>query len=162
MSSSPSIKTIIATIMLLLMSLSMQVSSFQPSAVVFPSRRSVESYTRCHVTPNRNADKDSKSKTNKISGIGGLNFGKAPINTNTVSIEKHTRVVSKPKAKSIASKPLKKNFSKSTSKTDVSPTQTPWSTIILSFLIPWRNPNSLFLYMFIIVSVLGKLNENPH
>jgi hypothetical protein len=43
-----------------------------------------------------------------------------------------------------------------------SPTQTPWSTILLSFLIPWRNPNSIFLYMLLAVSVLGKLNEHPH
>jgi hypothetical protein len=43
-----------------------------------------------------------------------------------------------------------------------SPTQTPWSTIFLSFLIPWRNPNSIFLYMLLAVSVLGKLNEHPH
>jgi hypothetical protein len=41
-------------------------------------------------------------------------------------------------------------------------TQTPWSTILLSFLIPWRNPNSIFLYMLLAVSVLGKLNEHPH
>lgn len=43
-----------------------------------------------------------------------------------------------------------------------SPTQTPWLTILLSFLIPWRNPNSIFLYMLLTVSVLGNLNEHPH
>lgn len=41
------------------------------------------------------------------------------------------------------------------------PTKTPWSTILVSFLIPWRNPNSIFLYLLLVVSVLGKLNEHP-
>ncbi|KAL3810840.1 hypothetical protein ACHAXA_007495 [Cyclostephanos tholiformis] len=41
------------------------------------------------------------------------------------------------------------------------PTKTPWSTILLSFLIPWRNPNSIFLYMLLAVSILGKMNEHP-
>lgn len=36
-----------------------------------------------------------------------------------------------------------------------------WSKIILAFLTPWRNPNSIFLYLLIIVSVLGKMNESP-
>lgn len=41
------------------------------------------------------------------------------------------------------------------------PTKTPWSTIILAFLTPWRNPNSIFLYLFLIVQVLGTLNATP-
>ena len=42
----------------------------------------------------------------------------------------------------------------------VAPTETPWSTILVSFLIPWRNPNSIFLYMFLIITVLGKMKEH--
>ena len=63
---------------------------------------------------------------------------------------------------------INKNLGKVGAKNNVkqvessSPTQTPWSTIFLSFLIPWRNPNSIFLYMLLAVSVLGKLNEHPH
>ena len=37
---------------------------------------------------------------------------------------------------------------------------TKWSTILVAFLNPLRNPNSLFLYLLVIVSVLGKFNEN--
>ena len=28
------------------------------------------------------------------------------------------------------------------------------------YTLPWRNPNSIFLYLLIIVSVLGKMNEH--
>ena len=38
----------------------------------------------------------------------------------------------------------------------------PISTLLLAFLNPLRNPNSLFLYMIIIVTVLGKMNEDAH
>lgn len=47
----------------------------------------------------------------------------------------------------------KKNEEKITS-------STPWSKIFLAFLNPLRNPNSLFLYLLLIVTVLGKINEN--
>ena len=40
------------------------------------------------------------------------------------------------------------------------PTETPWSTILVSFLIPWRNPNSIFLYMLLVISILGKMKEH--
>lgn len=35
-----------------------------------------------------------------------------------------------------------------------------WGKIIVAFLTPWRNPNSIFLYMLIILNILG--NMNPH
>ena len=61
--------------------------------------------------------------------------------------------------------PLSKNIgkaAKSTSNDEESdPTTIPWSRILVSFFIPWRNPNSIFLYMLLAVSVLGKLNEHP-
>lgn len=34
------------------------------------------------------------------------------------------------------------------------------SELILLFLTPWKNPNSIFLYMFLILIILGKINEN--
>lgn len=34
--------------------------------------------------------------------------------------------------------------------------------LILLFMTPWRNPNSIFVYMFLILYVLGKMNETPH
>ena len=62
--------------------------------------------------------------------------------------------------------PLSKNLGKAAKTTsndeESDPTKIPWSRILVSFLIPWRNPNSIFLYMLLAVSVLGKLNEHPH
>lgn len=31
--------------------------------------------------------------------------------------------------------------------------------LIVVFLTPWKNPNSIFLYMFLILDLLGKYNE---
>ena len=121
----------------------------------------VGSYTRCFATPKGNSDKISNIATNKISGIGGLNVGNSPP-LKSKTIDNKTTVVRKPKAV-IASKPINTTIPKTPSKNKESvPTEISWSKIILAFLIPWRNPNSLFLYMLLIVSVLGKLNENPH
>ena len=79
---------------------------------------------------------------NNISGIGGLN--KASKSTA-------------PKKNNIT-----KGISKSTKSTgaDTSSEPTDWSKIFVAFLTPWRNPNSILLYLFIIVYVLGKIGEN--
>jgi len=98
--------------------------------------------------------KNAFDNKNNIGGIGGLNINKTPPKKNiTKSSIKSKKSISK-NVKSVES--TGKNVSESTT------TNTPWSTIILAFLIPWKNPNSLFLYMIIIVSVLGKMNETPH
>ena len=34
--------------------------------------------------------------------------------------------------------------------------------LILLYLTPWKNPNSIFLYMFLILIVLGNISENRH
>jgi hypothetical protein len=34
--------------------------------------------------------------------------------------------------------------------------------LIVLFMTPWRNPNSIFVYMFLVLYVLGKMNETPH
>jgi hypothetical protein len=31
--------------------------------------------------------------------------------------------------------------------------------LVLLFMTPWRNPNSIFVYMFLILYVLGKYGE---
>ena len=31
--------------------------------------------------------------------------------------------------------------------------------LFILFMTPWRNPNSIFIYMLIILNVLGKMNE---
>jgi len=88
------------------------------------------------------------------------------------SLPKKVTVVAPPK-KITASKggiktnmaPLSKDLGKSAKSTsndeESDPATIPWSRILVSFLIPWRNPNSIFLYMLLAVSVLGKLNEHP-
>ena len=59
--------------------------------------------------------------------------------------------------KSVVKSPPKKS-AESTSRR-APDTEADWGSIILLFLTPWRNPNSIFLYMLVIVSVLGKMNE---
>lgn len=82
--------------------------------------------------------KTAFNSNNNISGIGGLN--KASKSTA-------------PKKNNIT-----KGISKSTKSTGADATD--WSKIFVAFLTPWRNPNSILLYLFIIVYVLGKIGEN--
>lgn len=132
--------------------------------------------------------RDNNSTRHYANGMGGFDlFSKmkksvsisssAPASTKkngVVNISKKkapsTKVASSPPNKKsiIKVNVINKNLGKVGAKNNVkqvelsSPTQTPWSRIFLSFLIPWRNPNSIFLYMLLAVSVLGKLNEHPH
>lgn len=32
--------------------------------------------------------------------------------------------------------------------------------LFILFMTPWRNPNSIFIYMLIILNILGKMNES--
>jgi len=34
--------------------------------------------------------------------------------------------------------------------------------LILLYMTPWRNPNSIFVYLFAIIYVLGKISESRH
>ena len=148
MMSSASIKLSIAIIVIFVL---VPVSSFNLPSLARHSRGiQFTSYTRCHATTKRNTEKTSISN---ISGIGGLNIGNKSFKTKRSSIETNTKMISKPNTKKVVASKLTNEKSATT--------KISWSNIILAFLIPWRNPNSLFLYMFIIVSVLGKLNENP-
>ena len=116
------------------------------------------SVTTCRRSVSCNAKKNTAPTSKKpvATGIGGLN--------NTFKISKPTAATKK----SAPPKPKKKsNIPANAKKTQPAGSvfnvkmseETPWSTILLSFLIPWRNPNSIFLYLLIIVSVLGKMNE---
>mmetsp|Transcript_5699 Transcript_5699/g.14236 ORF Transcript_5699/g.14236 Transcript_5699/m.14236 type:complete len:187 (+) Transcript_5699:110-670(+) len=102
---------------------------------------------------------DGKSN---VGGIGGLNMNiyktgkniassapKPKNNTTKISIKNKTKITNK-----------KVNNTKSTGSNISEPTKTSWSSIILAFLTPWRNPNSIFLYLLIIVNVLGTLNAD--
>jgi hypothetical protein len=33
--------------------------------------------------------------------------------------------------------------------------------LVLLFLTPWKNPNSIFLYFILIINILAKFNETP-
>mmetsp|Transcript_18241 Transcript_18241/g.32145 ORF Transcript_18241/g.32145 Transcript_18241/m.32145 type:complete len:178 (+) Transcript_18241:83-616(+) len=112
----------------------------------------------CYATSKREncPGKTAFDNKNNIGGIGGLNISRPTSNNKKI-------VSSTPK------KSIKKNISKNkkiTKSTGDNEASQPkpeidWGKILLAFLTPWRNPNSLFLYLLIIVSVLGKLNENP-
>ena len=57
--------------------------------------------------------------------------------------------------KKVTSKKKKSTVTGNDAKADLD-----WGKIIVAFLTPWRNPNSIFLYMLIILNILG--NMNPH
>ena len=100
-------------------------------------------------------------------GIGGFDLfskTKKSVSTKAASSPPNKKSIIKSNTVNVINKNLGKVGAKNNVKQveSSSPTQTPWSTIFLSFLIPWRNPNSIFLYMLLAVSVLGKLNEHPH
>jgi hypothetical protein len=115
----------------------------------------------CNVFGNRNKEASSSKKTASVdterlrkSGIGGMNtFKSKPVSKKTAPVKKSNV---KNAAKNNA--PVKKQPTGSVFDVKMSE-ETPIGTILISFLIPWRNPNSIFLYMLIIVSVLGKMNE---
>ena len=107
--------------------------------------------------------------------------GSAPAKGGVIAKKSPPKVVSSPPKKvTLAALPKKITASKGGTKTnkayvsknvgkaakttsnveEADPTKIPWSRILVSFLIPWRNPNSIFLYMLLAVSVLGKLNEH--
>ena len=89
------------------------------------------------------AAKDDK----KVAGVGGRNLGRLP---------------SRAKGRDAARAPARKGAAPKTAQTKkAGQADIDWGEITLAFLTPWRNPNSIFLYLLIIVSVLGKINETP-
>lgn len=149
MTSSTLVRFVIGIVVLV--SVLVEVSSFLPPVVTVA--RGHASQTGCHLTPKRNSDKASTLTSKKTSGIGGLNVGNVPLKT------KKARDIST--SKDSKPKPSAKKIKIPSNNESSDPSKIPWSKVILAFLIPWRNPNSLFLYMLLIVSVLGKLNEQP-
>jgi hypothetical protein len=105
-------------------------------------------------------------KPSNISGVGGM-FGtpKKLAKSGTVkapakkTITKPTSKSTPTKAAAEAAPKAAKGTAKSVFSRPALASDTPWSSILVAFLNPLRNPNSLFLYLLIIVSVLGKLNE---
>ena len=100
-------------------------------------------------------DLSCNAKKPVATGIGGLN--------NSFKIGSGSKPKTAPKKIVPAAKKSNGSVKKtkpSGSSSDVKMSEeTSWSTILLAFLTPWRNPNSIFLYLLIIVSVLGKMNE---
>ena len=100
-----------------------------------------------------------KSK-NRIPGVGGMNYGQKKGNTQGATkkvITKNNTTKKVMKSTNKTKTKISSNISSSAPKADID-----WPTIIAGFLTPWRNPNSIFLYMLIILTVLGKYNEaNP-
>lgn len=110
-----------------------------------------------------------------ISGIGGMggptkiekycaNYGgsKSPVKiqqkTKTVAAAK-PKVVNKKQTINSSSSSSSSNTPKGVFNQPALSNETPWGKILVAFLNPVRNPNSIFLYLLIIVSVLGKINE---
>lgn len=144
-----------ALIALLCMMQMLHVSAFAPVTYTRVPRD-----VSCNVG-NRNKEASSSKKTAPVdterlrkSGIGGMNtFKSKPASKKTTPVKKsNVKNVAKNNA------PVKKQPTGSVFDVKMSE-ETPIGTILISFLIPWRNPNSIFLYMLIIVSVLGKMNE---
>eukprot|EP00986_Skeletonema_menzelii_P008066 scaffold3306_cov151-Skeletonema_menzelii.AAC.7 len=104
----------------------------------------------CNAINRKNTTPTAKKPV--ATGIGGLN--------NAFKISKPTTAAKKsaPPTKKSNTPAKKKQPTGSVFNVKMSE-ETPWSSILLSFLIPWRNPNSIFLYLLIIVFVLGKMNE---
>jgi hypothetical protein len=135
-----SIRILIKSILLFLFLGSGSVSAFNLGSVraaASPAIRSVPLYAK---------------KPTKMSGIGGM-----PGPKPTIGKSKPTKVAN---AKTSNTKPTKNGTAKSVFDRPKISSETPWSSILVAFLNPLRNPNSLFLYLLLIVSVLGKLNEN--
>ena len=85
-----------------------------------------------------------------------MNYGQKKGNTQITTKKVITKNTTKKVMKSTNKTKTKisSNISSSAPKADID-----WPTIIAGFLTPWRNPNSIFLYMLIILTVLGKYNE---
>ena len=114
---------------------------------------------RCYATDKREncPGKTAFKSKNRIPGVGGMNYGQKKGNTQITTKKVITKNTTKKVMKSTNKTKISSNKSSSTPKADID-----WPTIIAGFLTPWRNPNSIFLYMLIILTVLGKYNEaNP-
>ncbi|KAL3802982.1 hypothetical protein HJC23_011605 [Cyclotella cryptica] len=126
------------------------------------SRTSTTASHKRTATSRRISHRMYVKKQSKISGIGGIG-GPKPIASRNGSVggdKKNTsKRTSKISKKTSASAKPAKGTAKSVFSRPALSSDTPWSTILVAFLNPLRNPNSLFLYLLLIVSVLGKLNE---
>ena len=118
--------------------------------------------TSCYATNKREncPGKTAFKSKNRIPGVGGMNYGQKKGNTQGATkkvITKNNTTKKVMKSTNKTKTKISSNISSSAPKADID-----WPTIIAGFLTPWRNPNSIFLYMLIILTVLGKYNEaNP-
>jgi hypothetical protein len=135
----------------------MQASAFTHPAVL-PSTTA-----RAKNSPSPDFTCYATNKQGRASGIGGLNINKAnkkiqkPVSKNNIKAKKAATPAPKKKITKSNNKSQKvtTNVGSGAPKADID-----WGKIALAFLTPWRNPNSIFLYLLIIVSILGKANEN--
>ncbi|CAJ1947905.1 unnamed protein product [Cylindrotheca closterium] len=69
---------------------------------------------------------------------------------------KSTTIIHKPRT-SVAMEAYKKR--ERAAKKAEEKEKTPPLTLFISYMTPWRNPNSIFLYMFLVVYLLGSYSE---
>jgi len=121
-----------------------------------PTRTRAPWSTRNPTVPNARADAaaaipmfTTRLHAKPVSGVGGMkNKGGGQKAKTGVKAKKNVPSKKGPKNKSVL-------------KVGMNPeSNIDWGKLIVAFLTPWRNPNSILLYLFIIVSILGKANEN--
>jgi len=137
---------LVVALIALLLHTHVHVSAFAP----VPSSATTYRDVSCNVFNNKNKNTAPGSKKPVI---GGLNSAFKTSKPKTTA-KKSVQAAKKNNAPAKKTQPTGSVFNVKMSE------ETPWSSILVSFLIPWRNPNSIFLYLLIIVSVLGKMNEH--
>jgi len=141
--------TFVVALIALLLHTHVHVSAFAP----VPSSATTYRDVSCNVFNNKNKNTAPSSKKPVATGIGGLNSAFKTSKPKTAA-KKSVQAAKKNNIPAKKTQPTGSVFNVKMSE------ETPWSSILVSFLIPWRNPNSIFLYLLIIVSVLGKMNEH--
>ena len=141
--------TFVVALIALLLHTHVHVSAFAP----VPSSATTYRDVSCNVFNNKNKKTAPSSKKPVATGIGGLNSAFKTSKPKTTA-KKSVQAAKKNNVPVKKTQPTGSVFNVKMSE------ETPWSSILVSFLIPWRNPNSIFLYLLIIVSVLGKMNEH--
>ena len=119
--------------------ISTQIHVFKKKSAVDNSTKNCNQYTR------RTAEK------NRPPGVGGLGIGgiggvkKSGVANKSSTVQKKVVTNNKKKSPTVTG---------NNAQTDID-----WPTVIIAFLTPWRNPNSIFLYMLLILNILGTINE---
>mmetsp|Transcript_20003 Transcript_20003/g.42089 ORF Transcript_20003/g.42089 Transcript_20003/m.42089 type:complete len:156 (-) Transcript_20003:214-681(-) len=138
----------------------------QASAFTLPSATTLNSvgYGRdvsCYAINKRENCPGKTAFDNKttVGGIGGLNIGRIAPKPSKKAASSPAPKKSAPKKAAVPKKKVTKNTISDKALSTPQKTEIDWGKIILAFLTPWRNPNSIFLYLLIGVSILGEVNK---